>query len=457
VLVMVGIAMVAILGMVVLTVDLGSLIVKRRSMVNSMDAAALAAAQTFARNQATAGSDESPAQTQADMLAMQNVANAVHDTQLYWWTVTPGLSGQPCAPSTCGSVTVRYQGNAPLFFAPILGFGNTAAVHSAATAVWGPAGGGIPEPIMLRFDWMSTQCAAPVPNEDPPTDCGFWLNDHDDNGNALWSWINLNPGTGWNVSATHNCPSVGASKRSDWIRGVDIPDLPVNKLPAPTFVCTVSGHASSNVSELQDQIGKYRVFPVNDGEGTFAPPGQVDKGGNHCAPNTSCTPDKYDIVGFTILRIDDVLKGNDSAAIGSPGISGACSPTHSFTGPGSVWDLNTQACSTEGLHYPSDASRPYPRISKRATTYDGGVTGACGTDYCYDAGSRVITWLRPTPVNRATVSWGYETPSVQGKCGVHSSDPNAICIVASWQGYLVGGINPGGGGDFGLRAIRLAS
>jgi hypothetical protein len=71
--------------------------------------------------------------------------------------------------------------------------------------------------------------------------------------------------------------------------------------------------------------------------------------------------------------------------------------------------------------------------------------------------SRVITWLKATPVNRASVSWGYQTPSIQGKCGVHSSDPNAICIVASWQGYFVGGINPGGGGDFGLRAIRLAS
>lgn len=42
-----------------------------------------------------------------------------------------------------------------------------------------------------------------------------------------------------------------------------------------------------------------------------------------------------------------------------------------------------------------------------------------------------------------------------GKCGKRAPDPNAICLVASWQGVRVGGSLPGNGADFGMRAIRL--
>ena len=49
---------------------------------------------------------------------------------------------------------------------------------------------------------------------------------------------------------------------------------------------------------MKNQVGHFRVFPVNDGTGQFAPPGQVDKDGNYCPPATPCTPDKYDIIAF---------------------------------------------------------------------------------------------------------------------------------------------------------------
>jgi hypothetical protein len=457
-LVVVALSLVAILGMVVLSVDLGGLLVKRRGMVNSADSAALAGAETFALNQAQVGVNEAPAQARADALAQSNQSNSVRDS----WQVTAGLPRSSCDPNTCGSVAVGYHGQQPLFFAPALGFGQSANVNARATAIWGPAGAAHPAPIMIRYDWMTNECAAPVPNPNPPTECDFWLNDHDDNGNPLWAWINLNlyPGSsaGWNVPQTYNCPNVGSSDRSNWIHGVDVPTLPVNPIPSPTFVCTVSGHAAANFSDMQDIVGQYRVFPVNDASGVFAPPGQVDNGGAYCAPNTSCTPDKYDIVGFNILRVDQVLHGNDAAAIGTQPDSGTCSPNHNFSQnpPNDTWDLDAQSCTITSLRYKGDPSKLYPKLSKGSTTYLGGVTGACGVDYCYDTVTHVITWTQGSNQNNVKVEWDWSTPGTPGKCGIRDSDPNAICLVVSWQGFRTGGINPGGGEDFGLRAIRLS-
>src|SRR5437763_341032 len=89
----VAISLIAILGMVVLTVDLGALLVKRRSMVNAGDAGALAAAETFAQGLAQPGTNEGPAQQQADDLATQNVSNAVRDS----FSVSPFPDPQPAA------------------------------------------------------------------------------------------------------------------------------------------------------------------------------------------------------------------------------------------------------------------------------------------------------------------------------------------------------------------------
>ena len=99
-LLIVALSMVAIFGMVVLTVDLGGLLVKRRGMVNASDAAALAAAESFATNQASAN-NQGPAQSQADTYATQNQGYAERDS----WTMTPGITGIPCDPasSPCSS------------------------------------------------------------------------------------------------------------------------------------------------------------------------------------------------------------------------------------------------------------------------------------------------------------------------------------------------------------------
>lgn len=46
------------------------------------------------------------------------------------------------------------------------------------------------------------------------------------------------------------------------------------------------------------------------------PSGQIDMNGNPCPPNsgTSCSPDKYDIMGFTRMRITALYRGNTAEA-----------------------------------------------------------------------------------------------------------------------------------------------
>ncbi len=46
------------------------------------------------------------------------------------------------------------------------------------------------------------------------------------------------------------------------------------------------------------------------------PGGQIDMDGDPCPPNsgTSCSPDKYDIIGFTQMRITHLYKGNTTEA-----------------------------------------------------------------------------------------------------------------------------------------------
>jgi hypothetical protein len=449
--VIVIVSLLALMGMLVLSVDLGGMLAKRRGMVNAADAAALAAAESYARNEAEALVNDGPAQTQADLLATDNISNAVRDDYI----VQTGLGGEDCVPvSACGSVTVKYHGVTKLFFGPILGFGQTATIHSQATAIWGPAGGGNPTPIMIRYDWMTEECERPFPDPNPPVNCGFWLNDHDDNGNPMWSWLNLNPypgsSAGWNVPIGFNCPNVGANDRSDWINGINVPDLPINQAPAPTFVCTTSGHASANFSDLVDQIGEYRVLPVNDANGIFAPPGQVDRDGNWCPPSTPCTPDKYDIVGFTELRIDDVLHGNDPVAIGTLGSMGDCLKNHGFN-TNDVLDLDTINGSGCPNTSQTDILNPLPPslLSKNGTPFVENV------DYTYDAANHVVTWTG-ADTNGVDIKFHWEIYPTKGKCGTHASDPNAVCLVASWQGYQPGGFDPGGGIDFGVRAIRLS-
>ena len=445
----VALCLVAFFGMMVLAVDVGALAVKHRGLVNANDAAALAAAQSFARDDAESAQDE------ADRLAHANVGDAEHDTSQPWWTVTSGLPG--CPPGSCGSVKVGYQAGQSLFFGPAIGLSDQVTTRGTATAIWGPAGGGQPAPIMIRSSWLAEwgaggQCDSQVPNADSGTVCGLWLSNLDDGGNPLWAWIDLRPcpggNCGWNTDPGNSCPNnVRRSQLRDWIAGRNVSVVRLNQAPAPTYVCTTSGRPSRYFGDLLGQAGNYKTFPVSDGTGDFAPPGKVN------------------IVGFTSLRIDDVLRGTNPDAYGNPGGTFTCQPalSHDFdtNPPDDEFNLDSQQtqCPLTQLHWPNDPSRAYPRIrpSDDNAPFDGGLAPDCdNVDYCYDSDTHVITWLRDQPENNARVDWDYFVPPSPGKCGIHQRNFRAVCLVVSWQGYRPGGINPGVGADFGLRAVRLS-
>lgn len=431
----VALSLVVVFGMTVLVVDLGALIVKHRGLVNANDAAALAAAQSLAKQES-----EEEAQELAKHFAKENLFDADPDTP-DWWAVTSGLPGSDCDSTECGSVRVSYRAQQALFFAPVLGLGDQLTAHGMATAIWGPVGGGEPIPVTIHDYWLNDgHCDAPVPNDGVGTLCRFWLdgrgggNGDGDEGSGVgfdWAWINFDR---WNVESGADCPVVKSSRLREWISD----NGPLVRLDSSgtTLVCTTEGSASKFLPELEAQEGELRVFPVDD------PDRQID--------------DKYGIVGFTILKIEDALSGESGAAF-------LCEPPFVRTfNTNDTWNLKSQSeCPLRGLHYPDNPNREYPRIRPQdpnEQAYRGGSDSNCSNvDYCYDSEEHVITWLAEEPAIDALVDWTYRDPPAGGRCGPQEPDPDAVCLVVSWQGYRTGGINPGGGVDFGLRAVRLSA
>jgi hypothetical protein len=94
--------------------------------------------------------------------------------------------------------------------------------------------------------------------------CAFWYDNKDTMGSANWGFMNLDQ---WNVPPGENCSNAGSSSRSDWIAN-GYPDLrSLNGAPpgsAPTYVCNDTGHSTRDWSDLFDQKGQIKMFPVND-------------------------------------------------------------------------------------------------------------------------------------------------------------------------------------------------
>jgi putative Flp pilus-assembly TadE/G-like protein len=399
--VIVAISLVAIFGMVVLTVDVGALLVKRRSMVNGADAAALAAAQSCVR----ATGD---AEAQADTFADSNVTS----------TVSGGITDAPgCGQDVPGHVSVRYTTNQDLYFAPVLGFGDQEDVASEATAAWGPSGGANPVPIVLNLATFQGDCD--IPNATKGQRCYLWYdNDRFDGSN--FGFMNLDQ---WNVSTGFRCSSAGNSQRDDWIMGNWSGDPLKLNYPAPTYVCTDSGLAASAWSTLSQRIGDILTFPINDQSK------QIMKSASQI--------DKYDIIGFAALQLDQVLTVQQAGST-----SGSCSAKVSFPNASPI------QLDAFGIAHRCFSSAP-EQISSVTVTGKNVTSGM----YTYNTATRTITWTGPQRSN-VTVSFNWANT---GPCGTPPNNASARCIVVSWQGYQFGGQGPNGGADFGLESIRLCA
>jgi len=479
--IIVALCLIALFGMLVLVVDVGGLLYKRRELVSGSDAAALAAAKTCA---VRVVDDSSDPQVQADTAAMNNV-NGLSGLG----SNGGGIVDNPWNCSTTsrtprGYITVQYTYPQQLFFAGIFG-ASTRDVTTQATAAWGPLGAGNAIPIVLESSQFQGRCD--VPNVDINTDCSFWYdNGAAQIGDANWGFLNLDQ---WNVSTTTNCNSAGGSStRGGYILNNYGSDLSLAD-PGPTYVCSSTGHATDNWQNLQDRLngvgcdvspcpGPLILMPVNDCNQQIAKNGAI-------VPCGTGTPDKFAIIGFTTLKLKYIYKGDDKAAIGTPGVApqpGNCNGD--ALGNTTTTDTTLTSTGTQygGWYLPDfadlscGASRPADSINQpvTVTTNNNKALTPCtdvnpsptppSCDFYYNPTTKILSWWNLTTKdikNKVTFGWTVNgTPDSPGACPgpnntARQSDPNALCLVMTWLGYTDKNGSVGSGQSFGTQGEVL--
>ena len=417
--VIVVISLVAMLGLVVLTVDVGQLLFKRRAMVNASDAAALAAAQSCAGLE-----DTDIPQTMANVFAQQNVSAATGSI-----TEMVGCDGP-----AFGHVTVQYGVDQGLFFGGVLGANGPARVATTATAGWGPAGAGNPIPIVVYEG--STQGGCDI-REDTPADvqCYMWY-DNDLFANSAFGFLNLCTAEdscqqGWDVGRTDSCPNVGASLRNEWINGTWTGQPTETNFPATTYVCRVSGLSSSDWSGMEGRIGDELLFPVNDCMT------EVDASGNDLLCNPNVAPDKYNIIGFIVLRLDAVY---DSAAEWQGTPFTHCTRNNFNVDPGQTYPIAT----VNGGGCPS----PSTPTGVQDFRVNGQTSGA---NWAYDTVNKLFTWTGPAGRVQLDFDWW-----INGECGPPPGNSSAVCLkVTTVESRFRGTAVCESCKDFGARAVKL--
>lgn len=316
VLLVVALTLLTLIGSLVLVVDLGFLVAKKRALVQAADAAALAAALSC-------GQAEGPgmASSMASSYTVNNepFANVVGGYPKYF----------PRCNAPAGFVTVQVELNQPLFFSPALGLGNTRRVVAEATASWGGAGVGERVAPLMISAYRLSDCEIPPPPEAAFEEklCTFWWDNSPAAStdpalaNAEWGTLDLN---NWNVAGNAQCNNSTPPEFSTWMfQGFFLP-LPINN-PPPTYVCRGQGNFGASLDNMLNQakdLGLRLYFPVNDPAGLVSGYPQVDKDGNPCPPAdpndpstwTNCSPDKYQIIGFAQMVIEALYKGNTPEA-----------------------------------------------------------------------------------------------------------------------------------------------
>jgi Flp pilus assembly protein TadG len=460
--VIVALALIAMFGMLVLVVDVGGLLWKRRELVNGSDAAALSAAITCAKSSDPTTGDPRGAEEVADELAAENVTG-LNPTGVTNTTVAG--NGTACHSSSSGWVKVQYSQQQHLFFAPVLGFSNQNGVTTKATAIWGPTGAANPVPVVVYANSFNN---CKLNDTTPPIDCAIWEDNSNTNGpQAGFGFLDLrtdNPSQyGWDSVPGAGCSNAGSDVKN-WID--NYPNPSVGELgtnyPDPTYVCLITGGRNvawgndqartgpmydlidDDDSVDHDDAEDILFFPLNRCE-PVAPGGPFTQQGGQLLPNStseaacSQTPGQYDIIGFVALKIINIYDPNAAKGTATP--CGNITQDFPASPPNTVIDLDTLSglCGT----YQDLAN---VQVKK----------GSCcteGTEYTYDPVAHTITWIdgAKTAVN---ITWD----SVTGQpCGTPPANNNSgHCMVVQVVDVQVGGGCPGcGSPDSNLRAVKL--
>jgi hypothetical protein len=305
---LVAVMLIVLVGMAALVIDDGWLFISRRRIVQAADAAALAAALSCANKEGV-----TTASSQALTYGTGNDPDAAM------------VGGYPQYDPNCdaegGTVTVRLTAEKEQFFAPALGRSETGTVAFTATASWGAIGSGVGNvvPFMVNNDHLTNTCG--IPDAAPGTVCYFYMNNNQV-GDSNWAPLNMitdpsHPSWGWDVPPTRSCNVDFVDSANEplktWIREGVSWNVWVN-FPDPTYVCRIPGQRHDLWPIILERMGEELLFPVNN------PAGQLDQLGNPAPPPNH--PFKYDIQGFTILKVINLVRGNEGGRNWDPNCPG---------------------------------------------------------------------------------------------------------------------------------------
>lgn len=419
--VIVALSLIALIGMIVLVVDVGGLLYRRRQMVSASDAAALAAARSCVLGAVQAGAPEA----KADEFAAANLEGIL----LSGGIVPAETLG--CEESAEGYVTVQYSSDHDLWFAGI--FGSTSKpVATKATAEWA-SGASNPMPFIVSLGaggstnvFCKDENGDPVAiNEDTPLDtsCFVWFDNGNNGGGAFGGFeqsvfgsLNLDL---WDVGISDDCQSQASLPNNTEYayNGGFTGVLPPLNYPDPTWVCTMSGNQDSLFGDngASHVVGQILVFPVTDGSVDTTNSGSIDK---------------FNVVGYTALQLDAIYDANQTE-----GTTVACGSLTGLTITSSTPDFDMNAR--------SDASgcAPYEDIVNVTVTRSG---GGPKPSYTFDPVTHILDWTVTGNNTYTDVSVTWDVTQ-SGPCGPKPSNASGHCFAVSWQGIQFGNGGLSGG------------
>jgi Flp pilus assembly protein TadG len=300
VLAIVAISLLVLLGMVVLTFDLGRGVAIKRNMVNAADAGALAAAR-----ECGLAKGEDSARLAADDLVADNNGQAT----VTGFQIDPGpaqCSGAPNPdPDGKNTVTVTVSIPQDYVFAGIFGFDGGTVVASA-TAEWTP---GVANPVPLKLNVVDVQ--------DCTTGGECYFEFEKSKTGSQRGWLDFPQGWPTDDNDPARCTSQagGVNELREYIRQMGLPGSIALQAalwdPPPTYVCAAGGVPNDLVQAIVDWLNETANlvptpivdFPVVACDGSTPP----------CYPwSTTGGRDAYPVVDFAGLSVVQAWSGREA-------------------------------------------------------------------------------------------------------------------------------------------------
>ena len=306
VLMIVALCLLILLGMLVLTVDLGRGVAYKRQLVTGADAAALAAAQECALGNGTAT---------ARAEGMEVLESNVDLGGLSATFTMPECD----APSGLNLKTVTVVASADLdyYFAPILGF-DSGDVAARAVAVWGAVAN--ENPIPITVDQVQLNNCGIFPNDPPDDETGCMLEYPKDTlEEPRWGVLDLEF---WGDPEAAPC-TVSADELRDIIDAGGWPDdLDLNGDPpgtAPTMDCLDNGLSFSVWDFMEGKTLTFPVIDIQTSTGTIKPGNGGDCTGADIpdlqAAGFDCQIDTANVIAFVVLHVNDVINEGSTVVV----------------------------------------------------------------------------------------------------------------------------------------------